>query len=300
VLNGVPAGRYALVVYHDQNANRKLDSNFIGIPKEAIGFSNAYRPKGPPSFEPAAIALGDDENRVIDLQLAKPLGDLGRLGIGVGIIGRGSPYDRSRDNPLQVIPAITYVGNRLQIYGPYAQLGLVGSGDIRLAASVSYRQAVYEADDSPVLTGMDDRESTAMAGLECQVELPIGVDISAGYAHDLLDRIGGGEASITVSRPIPWRSSRFTPSLAIHWSDQTLVRHDYGVSISEATPERSLYRPGSATSIETGMGSFSELTPSVYLIVNVSVEWFDSEVYDSPIVSDDHVFKGFAAISYLL
>src|SRR5512144_1611112 len=31
---GVPAGTYALVVLHDENMNGKVDSNWIGIPKE--------------------------------------------------------------------------------------------------------------------------------------------------------------------------------------------------------------------------------------------------------------------------
>lgn len=33
-------GWYALAVYHDQNANRKFDRTFIGLPAEGAGFSN--------------------------------------------------------------------------------------------------------------------------------------------------------------------------------------------------------------------------------------------------------------------
>ncbi|MEA3062651.1 MAG: hypothetical protein QOJ94_2432 [Sphingomonadales bacterium] len=33
-------GIYAIAVYHDANANRKLDRNMIGFPAEAGGFSN--------------------------------------------------------------------------------------------------------------------------------------------------------------------------------------------------------------------------------------------------------------------
>lgn len=37
----VPApGIYALAVYHDENANRKFDRTFIGMPAEGAGFSN--------------------------------------------------------------------------------------------------------------------------------------------------------------------------------------------------------------------------------------------------------------------
>jgi uncharacterized protein (DUF2141 family) len=36
----LPPGRYAIAILHDENSNRKLDRNFIGIPKEGFGFSN--------------------------------------------------------------------------------------------------------------------------------------------------------------------------------------------------------------------------------------------------------------------
>jgi uncharacterized protein (DUF2141 family) len=34
------AGVYALAIYHDRNANTKLDKNFIGLPSEPFGLSN--------------------------------------------------------------------------------------------------------------------------------------------------------------------------------------------------------------------------------------------------------------------
>jgi len=37
---GLPDGKYAVQVMHDQNDNDKLDTNFVGIPSEGYGFSN--------------------------------------------------------------------------------------------------------------------------------------------------------------------------------------------------------------------------------------------------------------------
>jgi uncharacterized protein (DUF2141 family) len=36
----LPAGKYGVVVLHDENENRKLDRNVLGIPKEGFGFAN--------------------------------------------------------------------------------------------------------------------------------------------------------------------------------------------------------------------------------------------------------------------
>lgn len=51
----VPPGKYAVSIYQDVNENGKLDQNFLGIPKEPIGFGNNYRPLGKPDFEAALI-----------------------------------------------------------------------------------------------------------------------------------------------------------------------------------------------------------------------------------------------------
>ncbi len=33
-------GTYAIVIHHDENGNKKLDQNWIGMPTEGVGFSN--------------------------------------------------------------------------------------------------------------------------------------------------------------------------------------------------------------------------------------------------------------------
>ena len=53
---GVTAGTYAVSVIHDENSNGKLDTNFLGIPREGVGASNnAKGHLGPPKFDAAAF-----------------------------------------------------------------------------------------------------------------------------------------------------------------------------------------------------------------------------------------------------
>ena len=51
----VPLGKYAVSIYQDLNENGKLGMNFLGIPKEPVGFGNNYKPFGKPNFESALI-----------------------------------------------------------------------------------------------------------------------------------------------------------------------------------------------------------------------------------------------------
>lgn len=54
---GVSPGRYALAIFHDENANLKLDK-FLGIPKEGFGFSrNPVVRFGPPQFDKVSMDL---------------------------------------------------------------------------------------------------------------------------------------------------------------------------------------------------------------------------------------------------
>ena len=54
----LPAGTYAVAVYHDLDDNGELDRTTLGPPAEPYGFSNdARRTFGPPGFDSAAIEL---------------------------------------------------------------------------------------------------------------------------------------------------------------------------------------------------------------------------------------------------
>lgn len=53
-------GRYAMVVFHDENANKEMDTDFIGLPVEGYGFSNDATPfLSAPPFGEAAFEVGE-------------------------------------------------------------------------------------------------------------------------------------------------------------------------------------------------------------------------------------------------
>lgn len=58
VFDNVPYGTYAISVLHDENGNRKMDKNIIGIPKEGFGTSNNPKiRRGPPTYEDSQVHL---------------------------------------------------------------------------------------------------------------------------------------------------------------------------------------------------------------------------------------------------
>jgi uncharacterized protein (DUF2141 family) len=71
VFENLQPGDYAVSIIHDENENGKLDSNFVGMPREGFAFgNNAMGTFGPPSFEKAKITMTKDKSatQAIDLK----------------------------------------------------------------------------------------------------------------------------------------------------------------------------------------------------------------------------------------
>ncbi|MBI3477070.1 MAG: DUF2141 domain-containing protein [Acidobacteria bacterium] len=52
----IAPGTYAVSAFHDENSNSKMDSNFLGIPREGVGASNDAKGRfGPPKFDAASF-----------------------------------------------------------------------------------------------------------------------------------------------------------------------------------------------------------------------------------------------------
>ena len=68
LLKNIPHGKYAIALFHDKNGNDILDTNWLGIPKERVAFSNAkMKLFGPPSFHECAFELKVDKTVEISL-----------------------------------------------------------------------------------------------------------------------------------------------------------------------------------------------------------------------------------------
>ncbi|RQP25824.1 DUF2141 domain-containing protein [Piscinibacter terrae] len=69
VYRNLPAGSYAISVFHDENGNGKLDTNVVGFPTERYGFSrDAKGNMAPPSFSDAVVDLQADTTITVTLR----------------------------------------------------------------------------------------------------------------------------------------------------------------------------------------------------------------------------------------
>lgn len=68
IFPNVAAGSYAVSIAHDTNGNKKVDTNFLGIPKEGWGVSNNVMPTmRAPTFEEARFLV--KEGAPVDIEV---------------------------------------------------------------------------------------------------------------------------------------------------------------------------------------------------------------------------------------
>ncbi len=66
----IPSGKYAILAVNDENKNDKLDKNWIGMPKEAMGCSNGAKGGmfGPPKFKDAQFDIQKDTTITVKIK----------------------------------------------------------------------------------------------------------------------------------------------------------------------------------------------------------------------------------------
>ena len=58
----LPYGHYAIAIFHDENADKILNKNFLGIPKEGVAVSNNAKGfMGPPRYTDAKVQLNQPQ-----------------------------------------------------------------------------------------------------------------------------------------------------------------------------------------------------------------------------------------------
>lgn len=70
IFRDVPPGRYAIVAYHDENDDGKLNLRFGMFPTEGYALSNNPKVVGPPRFFDSAFDFTGKENTPMPLNLA--------------------------------------------------------------------------------------------------------------------------------------------------------------------------------------------------------------------------------------
>ena len=211
--------------------------------------------------------------------------------LGIAAISSQKPFtDIDRDN--KVIPLIFYEGKYVEFVGAgiefnLASLDISESQQLNFKAITQYSFGGYdedEADETPILNGMDEREGGFWAGARIEWRNPL-VDVGAEWLSDISDNSDGQQFSIGMERTWVF-GQRFmlTPRVVATWQDDKYVDYHYGVRTHEARFDRPAYSGEAAVSIEYGLRGIYMFDMRNALFLDLGVTSLAQEIKDSPLV----------------
>lgn len=246
----------------------------------------ARGPSSPPpattgtAFGPQGFGAGD----------AKP-----RFSAGVAIIDSARPY-AGAENRIMVVPALGVEWGDFYLRGIYAGWRFAKSKGFSADVQARWRFNGLEPDDSPALSGMEERKGSLDLGLDLSWRSRwVGVKVLP--STDVLGRSGGHEVAAEVFTMFPVGPVRVSPFAGGSWLSDQLVDYYYGVRPDEATATRAAYEGQATWNWNAGVG-VSANVGRVFLQGVFRYQRLGGGITDSPIVDREGSFGAFLIATY--
>ena len=203
-------------------------------------------------------------------------------GLGVAAAVVQQPY-RGVERKTTGLPLVSYDGTWVNVTGPRIDLKLMTADSISLRLRARYAGDGYDADDSPYLTGMQDRKASLWLGGAAIWRTDIAT-FTGELLGDALSNSKGMRAKLQADRRFPAGSFGFTPRVAVEMVDRKYVNYYYGVRPDEVRADRPLYEGASTANVEVGVRA--DYSPSKHhsLFLDLGTTRFGKGIKDSPLV----------------
>jgi len=216
--------------------------------------------------------------------------------VGPGLFYKSSLY-RNEDTTFTAAPLVYYWGERCSIYVKKASCRVFGNDGYEVSGILDLRTDGYEAEDSPFLVGMSDRDWTLDAGVGLEFDTPAG-DLELELVADVLGEYDGYEASFSWAVPVVLERAVMRFAAGYHWKSEDLVDHYYGVEGPESTPDRPFYAPDSASSWSLTYNCNWRISRNWLALARAEYQQFSSEIENSPIVEDSGDVRAVAGVAW--
>ena len=221
------------------------------------------------------------------------------LSVGGGVVTAPRPYVGASEAVIP-IPVVNVRYKWLFAEGIRGGAQFIRQG--KLAGNI-YLQANFEgleAEDSPLLAGMEDRSISADAGIELVYRArPVGFRVNV--LTDVLGKNNGQEFSVQAVTGAPLGSRGFLlASIGPRWVSANRVDYNYGVRPSEATPDRPAYTGTASWNWDLTLGATVRLKGKWSLFALFSREAFGKPIEQSPIVDRTAGYSLISSLTYAL
>ena len=204
-----------------------------------------------------------------------------RWGLGLGLGFDRSPL-REFDDDVDALPLVMYEGKRVSVFGNRIDWKLPSYGATSFRLRAKYGNDGYEAEDSPYLTGMEERKGGLWLGAAATwrsgaTSLAMEVLTSTGDAE-------GKRVKLELNREFRHGAFTVTPRISANWYDDKFVDYYYGVRSNEARAGRAAYLGESAGTAELGVRFGYAIKRRHNVFVDVSGTSLGGKIKDSPLV----------------
>lgn len=240
-----------------------------------------------PSLAAAAPAEGKD-------------GEASSWGLGIAAISKQQPY-AGMDRENRALPVLSYEDSWFKFSGLGAEIKLPRLG-INERQSIDFRlvgrfdMAGYEADDAPMLNGMDERKGGFWAGARATWRNDI-AQLSAEWAADASGHSKGQRFGLSLERNFRLGPQlMLTPRLGAVWLDRKYVDYYFGVRSHEANAGRAAHAGKAGINTELGLRGAYMLDGHHSLFLDVGVTGLAREIKNSPLVdrsTENRVLLGY-------
>ena len=219
------------------------------------------------------------------------------LSLGVGVLVNQEPY-RDVDSDTWVIPLVSMRYHRFFMRGVDLGLDLV-KGD-RATLSLTVRPEFLDLDegDGSYFAGLHERELTAMAGLNLDVDLGNRFSLEVRGETDIFDRNEGISAGVSVGRLFIHGRTVFRPELGITYTDQDYNNYYYGVLPDEVRVDRPFYEPDSELRYRAAFFLQHNFSERFSGLIQIGGEYLGDEITNSPLIDSDTSLFGVVGFSY--
>jgi outer membrane protein len=223
--------------------------------------------------------------------------DTNRFSIGIAVIVGESPYSGASPRILPV-PALSYRGPRFQLTGLRASYRLLHSPYCSLASIAQWRFAPFDPGDSSALHGMQDRDNTIDAGLRLSGPRFLPLDTGIEVRGDPFGVHDGIAASLDLGWRFRSNHGFLRPGIRLEWLSPELADYLYGVSPTEAIPDRPAYTPDGSWQTSADVIWVRPFARHWEFTALAGMTVLDSAATDSPIVDKSAVWRTMAGFGY--
>ena len=221
----------------------------------------------------------------------------GTPGLGAGMLLTRDVYAGQERTP-DIVPLYVYEGKWLFAHGTSAGVHAFKNDWLELDLLVRWRFQEFDPQYEAGFEGLNKRQQTLDGGFGGGVRGDWGA-LRLEYVTDVKDRHDGSELDLTYRYPMQAGALSLSPYITLAYLDDDLANYYYGVSAAEsADTGLAAYAPGASANVEFGIATAWQLSDHLSVFGNVGLAFVDTNIQQSPLVTEDIGATAFFGATY--